>query len=108
MLNRRREHEARDRIAVRQQRFNQRLKVGHVCGGDLEKEVIAAREVVTLAYFFERLYVLKQSVVVLTSATHADESRYFQAESFAVNMDCVASDNPDFLHLPQTFGCRRG
>jgi hypothetical protein len=96
------EDEAGHGIAVGQEGFDEGFEVGEVGGGDLEEKVVAAGEVVALAYFFEGLHVVEEAVVVLAGATHADEGEDFEAEGFAVDVDGVSAEDADFLHLTET------
>jgi hypothetical protein len=97
------EDEARDGIAVREQRLDESFEVGEGGGGDLEEEVVAAGEVVTLADFFEGLHVVEEAVVVLAGAAHADEGEDFEAEGFAIDFDGAGTKDSDFFHLTESF-----
>ena len=102
------EDEAGDGIAVGQEGFNQRFEVGEIRGRYLEQEVVAARQVVALADFFEGLYVVEEAMVVLAGAAHADEGEDFEAEGFAIDFDGIAAENADLFHLLEPFaggGC---
>ena len=97
------EDEAGDRVAIREEGFDEGFEVGEAGGGDLEEEVVAAGEVVALADFFEGLHVVEEAVVVLAGAAHADEGEDFKAEGFAINFDGAGAEDPDFLHLTKAF-----
>ncbi len=106
-LHWRRQHEARDRVAIGKQRFNQGFEVGHVYGRDLEEEVVASRQVMTFADLFECLNIFQQAAIVLSSATHANECHDFEAKGLAINFDSISMDDANLLHLLEPFG-RRG
>lgn len=109
MLDGRGQHKAGDGIAVWQQGLNEGLEIGESGGGHFEQEVVAAGKVMALADLFEGLDVLKQAVVILAAATHADEGEDFEAQGFAVDVDRVAAQDANFFHLLQALaGCGGG
>jgi len=102
------EDEAGNGVAVREQRLDESFEVGEVGGGDLEEEVVSAGEVVAFADFFEGLDVVEEAMVVLAGAAHADEGEDFEAEGFAIDVDGVAAEDSDLLHLTEAFGSGGG
>ncbi len=103
MFDGRGQDEARDRVAVGEERFNEGFEIGEGGGGDLEEEVVAACEVVALADFFEGLHVIEEAVIVLAGAAHADEGEDFEAESFAIDFDSAGAEDADLFHLTKAF-----
>jgi hypothetical protein len=103
------EYEAGDGVAVGEEGFDEGFEVGEIGGGDFEKEVVAAGEVVALADFFEGLYVIEEAVVILAGATHADEGEDFEAEGFAIDFNRAGAEDSNLFHLLEALagGCGR-
>jgi len=97
------EDEAGDGVAVGEECFDEGFEVGEVGGGDFEKEVVAAGDVVALADFFEGLHVFEEAVVVLAGAAHADEGENFEAEGFEVDVDGAGAEDAGLFHLLEAF-----
>jgi len=105
LFYRRGQHKTGHGIAVGKQRFNQCFQVSHARSRHFQQEIVATGEVMAFAHFFKRVHVLKQSIVVLSCATHADKSQYSEPERFAIDLYGVSAQNADFFHLLETFGC---
>jgi hypothetical protein len=103
-----RENETRYRVAVGKQRLDESFEIGEVGCGHFEQEVIAAGEVVAFANFFEGLDELEETVVILPTATHANEGEHVEAEGFAIDFEGVAAQDAGLLHLLEPFGGRGG
>lgn len=99
MFDRRGEDKTGDRIAVGQKGLNQGLEVGETGCRHFQKKVITAGEVMAFADFFQRLNVFEEAVVILASATHADEREDFEPERFAVNFESITAQDTGFFHL---------
>jgi len=107
-LDGRGEHQAGDRVAIRQQGLDQRLQVGHVRGGHLEQKVVASGQMVALADLFEGLDEIQQPMVLVSAAAHANKGHHLQAQRFVVDFDGVAVQNPGLFHLLEALGGRGG
>jgi len=103
-LNGRGENEAGDGRAVGEKRLNEGFEVGHVEGGDLEEEVVAAGEVMALADLFEGGEEFEEAMVVGAGGSEADEGDDLEAEGFGIDACGVAKDNAGVLKLAKPLG----
>ena len=103
-LNGRGENKAGDGRAVGQERLDKGFEVGHVEGGDLEEEIVAAGQMMALADFFEGGEKFEESVVVGAGGTEADEGDDLEAEGFGIDAGGVAEDDAGVLKLAEALG----